>query len=516
MKHHKSLALFLIVFFSVLGGYLLSYANFSQNLPNNLTGKNEVYAKEANNDLALDNPNFAQLQAVFRAVPSKILPSVVQIDTSSTEEVVGNPQNLFFRFFGQPEQEDPPKREYQRVGMGSGSIIQQEGNTYYVLTNNHVINDADDIEVTTYDGHKFPAEVVGHDERVDLGVIKFTPNQQLDSLKVAELGDSSALKIGDLVMAVGSPDYLQSTVTQGIVSYIGRHGGPGGNINDFIQTDASINRGNSGGPLVDMNGQIIGINTWIASESGASAGLGFAIPINNAKFAIDSFLQEGELSYGWLGVTLPPYLEIVERLGNKVTKEVLSPMGIYGKKGSLVGGVFSNSPADKSGIKPGDYLIEINGKPIESSEELTLTVGMLRPGQKANFRLIRAGQEREVSVTLDKRQSADELAKNSDDSWPGIMVLPLNNDINQSLRKMSNGRMDTEETSGLLVLNVTEDSAVQVVGIKEGDVITKINGAKVNDLAEFYRELNENSLQNTVFTYKRKGYELETPKIKLK
>ncbi|MEM9424788.1 MAG: trypsin-like peptidase domain-containing protein, partial [Spirochaetota bacterium] len=434
---------------------------------------------------------------------------VVQINVSSFEEAPSL-ENPFFRFFGQPEDSVP--QEYRRTGLGSGSIIRKEGRTYYVLTNNHVIKDAEDIDVILYDQQRFPAEIVGGDNRVDLAIVKFEADKELEGITVADLGDSTDLKIGDLVMAVGSPNGFRSSVTQGIVSYIGRRGGPGGNINDFIQTDASINKGNSGGPLVNMNGQVIGINTWIASESGSSAGLGFAIPINNARFVIDSFFEDGKLSYGWLGITIPKFQEQVEQLGSEIAEEVLGPLGLYGKRGSFVSGVYSDSPAGKAGILPGDFIIELDGKPIESSEELTFAVGMLRPGQKINLQLLRGGKQRQISVVLGERKPEEELAKGLANNWPGISVLPLSEGIRKQLKRIS--RLASEENTGLLVLNVLPESAMEVVGIQEGDVITEINGAKVHTLAEFYRELNKSNAKNTVFTYKRKGYELETPKFK--
>ena len=517
MKSHKYFVLFFVVFFSVMGGYLLSYANFSKGLPENLVGKNEAYARQG--DSLAARPEFAQLQEVFRAVPAKVLPSVVQINVSSVTQAPML-QNPFFRFFGQPD-DDAPKQEYRRTGLGSGSIIKKEGRSYYVLTNNHVVKNAEDIQVVTHDEQNFPAEIVGSDSRVDLALVKFTTPRLLETISIAELGNSSELKIGDMVMAIGSPDGFQSTVTQGIVSYVGRRGGPGGNINDFIQTDASINRGNSGGPLVNMDGQVIGINTWIASESGSSAGLGFAIPIDNAKFVIDSFLKDGKLRYGWLGVGIPNYQGMVEQLGSEAAKEVLGPLGIYGKKGAFISDVYSNSPAGNAGILPGDYVIALNGQPIQSSEELTFEVGMLRPKEVVRLTLIREGEQKQIRVTLGERQPEEQLAqdkalKTLGSGWPGVSVIPISGKTGEQLRKMSNGRIDTEEDSGLLVISVRPDSAIQLVGIQNGDVITQINDKKVEDLAQFYRELNKNPVGNTVFTYKRKGYELETPKIRLK
>ena len=517
MKYPKYLALFCVIFFSVLGGYLLSYANFAQKIPENLISKNEVYAKEDSNSSAFKNPNFTQLQEVFRAVPAKILPSVVQLNVSSVQKNNSLGLKNFYYFFGEePPEEKRSPQEYRRTGLGSGSIIRKKNNTYYVLTNNHVIKDAVDIEIIMHTGDRFSAEIVGGDSRVDLAVVKFEPDKDIE-ITIADLGNSDNLKIGDLVMAIGSPDGFQSTVTQGIVSYMGRRGGPGGNINDFIQTDASINKGNSGGPLVNMNGEIIGINTWIASESGTSAGLGFAIPINNVKFVVNSFLEKGKLSYGWLGVTLHDYRkQITQLVGKELAKEIFTPMKIYEKQGSFISDVYKDSPADKGGIMPGDFVIELNGKLIESSDELTFEIGMLRPKQKINLRLLRNGKEKRVSVTLGERQPEEKLAKGLDNNWPGLIVMPINKKINERLKKVISSPLVGVENSGLMVLNVVKDSPIQIVGLKAWDVITKINGRKVNNLLEFYRELNKNSTKDTIFSYKRKGYELDTPKIKLK
>jgi len=304
------------------------------------------------------------LQNSFRQAADKIMPAVVKIDVVDkvTETVPTirnqNPFDFFLNPFNrQQDNEDQggEEQEYERPGLGSGVIVRKDGKKVYVLTNEHVVSEADEITVTLHDQREFPAKTVGTDVRKDLALIVFETDEQV---AVAELGNSDDVYVGDWVLAVGNPMGLESTVTAGIISALGRIGGPNvNNISDFIQTDAAINPGNSGGALVNIYGQVIGINSWIASNTGVNAGYGFAIPINNAKKAIGDFITLGKVEYGWLGVSIAD-----------PTNEFMDAMKIRGKTGAFVFNVYRDSPAGKGGILPGDYIVKLGDTTIKKHQ----------------------------------------------------------------------------------------------------------------------------------------------------
>ena len=334
------------------------------------TGRNLLYA----------------LQDQYRLVAKEVLPAVVEINVVEVikQQIPGNnfsPFDLFndnwpFRSFpfGNPDQDreekDPPlEREFRKQGLGSGVIIQANGSKYYVISNNHVVGNADEISIRLYDGREYEGKIVGTDMRTDLALVSFDTRE---SIPVIELGNSDELLAGDIVFAVGNPLGFESTITQGIISALGRKAEAGRQIADFtdyIQTDAAINPGNSGGALVNLEGELIGINTWIASRTGGSDGLGFAIPVNNVKKAINSFIEKGRIEYGWLGVSISDVID--EKLGED--------LGISNIKGSLILNLFSNSPAAKGGLLPGDYIIRINNTEIRDSDHLTNVIGNIAP-----------------------------------------------------------------------------------------------------------------------------------------
>jgi S1-C subfamily serine protease len=282
------------------------------------------------------------------------------------------------------------------------------------------------------------------------------------------------------------------SVTMGIVSAVGRTGGPGGNINDFIQTDAPINMGNSGGPLVNIRGEIIGINTWIASNlsGGGNVGLGFAIPINNAKRSIDEFIETGTISYGWLGVSLlEPNRETVEGLG------------LEGRRGALASHVFIGSPADTGGIRPGDFITHVNNREIRGVQQLQMIVGDLRPGDRATFTVIRDRQQREMQVRIEAR--TDQVASDNRRLWPGVTVVPLSDQLRQSLQLPDTAR-------GLYVFQVVSGSPADIVGLRQGDMITAINGENINNVASFFRVLRERTDRELWFGIQRGETSLES------
>jgi S1-C subfamily serine protease len=303
------------------------------------------------------------------------------------------------------------------------------------------------------------------------------------------------MKVGDWTIAIGNPLGFMSSVTTGIVSAVGRTGGPGNNINDFIQTDASINQGNSGGALVNIQGEVIGINTWIASSSGAgSIGLGFAIPINNVKRLIDEFINKGQISYGWLGVSLM-----------EVDKDFARELNIEGKRGALAAMLFFKSPADTGGLRAGDFITHINGKEMRGVQPLQLAVGELKPGEKARFTVIRDGKVLELTVTIEVR--SDETAAENSKLWPGVYPMAINDTVRKNLK------LDKAVT-GVIAAQIVDKSPASVVGLQREDIILAINGEAVKDVAAFYRILREKTSKELWFEVQRGETKLETLKYK--
>jgi serine protease Do len=427
------------------------------------------------------------LQESFNAVAEQVLPVVAEINV--VEVVHQNIPRLYSPwdfFFGTPHYEE---REYRKPGLGSGVIVRRERDTVYVLSNNHVVGNADEISVRLYDGREFEAQIVGKDERTDLALVSFDTT---DHIPVARLGDSDRLEVGDWVLAVGNPYGFESTVTVGIVSALRRrpeNGGPIGAFTDYIQTDAAINPGNSGGALVNLNGEVVGINTWIASRSGGSVGLGFAIPVNSAKTAIDDFIEKGRISYGWLGVS-------VLQLDEQRLPGLAEALWLEGERGALVANVHIGSPAHSNGIVPGDFITNVAGTAISDSHELSRVVGLQRAGTTVKIELIRLGEPVELDVVLRERGPEEEVEDNST-LWPGFIVMPLTDDVRQRL-DLSRGQ------DGVAVATVAPESPAAVAGVRPGDVIEEIGSSRVRSVAEFYEHLNRGD-REVDFTLLRQG-----------
>jgi len=422
----------------------------------------------------------------FSSVAKEALPVVVQINTV-IEQIIPAFRNPFDFFFGN---EAPKQGEQKREqpGLGSGVIVKQDGNKVYVLTNNHVAEKAKEIKVKLNDGKEFDAKIIGNDSRTDLALVMFETKEKVP---VAILGDSDDLEVGDIVLAVGSPYGFESTVTMGIISALGRHALKGiAGFTDYIQTDASINPGNSGGALINMKGEIVGINTWIASASGGSVGVGFAIPINNSKKAINEFITTGRITYGWLGVSIGD-------LSSSTANDLRKSLGLENKKGAMVFNLFKNSPAFKSGLLPGDYIIKIDNDDIENADQLTKIVGRLSPGSNPLFRIIRDKKEMTLNVKIEKRADESEVQKNKD-YWPGIIVTNLTDDIRKELKT-------ADSVKGVVITSVIPESPAAVAGLKAGDVIQEINDAPTTDIGMFYSSLNKSGSNKKIFQIDRQG-----------
>ncbi len=440
------------------------------------------------------------MQRANRSIAGNVLPTVVTLDVVETRTVPNNNQQGFpWFFFQNPQQPESPEgsgennqREYKSEGLGSGVIVRRTGKTYFVLTNQHVAGAASEISIKLFDGREMPGKLVGGDERKDIALVSFESDDA--AIPVARLGDSDTVQAGDIVYAIGSPLGFIASLTQGIVSAVGRAGGPNNNINDFIQTDAAINQGNSGGPLINIYGEVIGINSWIASSTGGSQGLGFSIPINNVKKAIDDFIAGGRIQYGWLGVSL-----------SEGRPEVLADLGLTGKRGALASQVFLGSPADKGGILPGDFVTALNGREVRSVDQLIRDVGDLVAGSNAAFTVIRAGVTVQLQVRIELRDET--VVSDSSKLWPGFAPFSLTDALRTELKLSANQK-------GVLVTNVQAKSAAAVMGLKAGDVITKVNDAAVGSLSEFYRMLANRSSGEIWFDVIREEQTLSTMRYK--
>jgi Do/DeqQ family serine protease len=432
------------------------------------------------------------MQNALRAVSRKILPSVVEINVTSmiTQQMprFDFPFNFPFSF---DQQGNGGSRTFRQSGLGSGIIVQHSGDRYYVLTNNHVITGANDISVRLYDQRVFKAKVVGTDPRKDIALVSFTSSEPL---QIAELGDSNTLQVGDIVLAVGNPLGFESTVTMGIVSALGRHG-PSQDVTtytDYIQTDAPINQGNSGGALVNIKGQVVGINTWIAAPSGGNVGLGFAIPINNATPAISQFISSGHVEYGWLGA------QIADIKDGSTYPGFASDLKVQGTDGALMLNIYKNSPAAKAGLEPGDYITKVDGMIVRSADDLTQTVGRLEPGKTCTFTVIRAGQTVNVPVSIGARDDKDNVAQ-AKNLWPGMTVI----DIDDQVRQQAN---ISASVHGVVVGYLPEqDTPASIAGFRPGDVITDINGKPVRNMMDYYKALNETGNGQVTFHIVRDG-----------
>ncbi len=319
----------------------------------------------------------------FAPAARAALPAVVHIFTS--QEIRQPPfldDPLFRRFFGDRFGGEPQRRS----GLGSGVVVSADG---FLLTNNHVVESADAIEVALFDGRKFEAKLVGTDPESDLAVLKIASDKPLTPITFAP---PNSLQVGDVVLAIGNPFGVGQTVTHGIVSALGRSHLGINTFEDFIQTDAAINPGNSGGALVDTRGQLVGINTAIYSQSGGSMGIGFAIPVSLARNVLEQIVKTGTVTRGWIGVEV-----------QDMTPELAESFGTKSVEGALIAGVMRNGPADKAGVKPGDLLLSVAGKPVKDAQVMLELIAALPPGEKAKFGLLREGKPIEVEITIGRR-----------------------------------------------------------------------------------------------------------------
>lgn len=417
----------------------------------------------------------------FTEIAREALPAVVFIDVESTVEVSARRyRHPFEEFFGRgyrgyPEQE-PETREYQQRGQGSGFIISKEG---YILTNNHVVNDADKITVTLGDGREFEAKLIGTDPKTEVALIKIEDGEDLP---VVPLGDSEALEVGEWVLAAGNPFGLSQTITAGIVSAKGRDETGIAEYGNFIQTDAAINPGNSGGPLLNIEGEVIGINTAIYTRSGGYMGIGFAIPINQAVNIKDQLIKYGKVSRSVLGV----YLQ-------EVDEDLAATFGLEEKGGVLINQVVEDSAAEEAGIKGGDIVVEMNGKKVVKLQPFRNRVANTPPNSKIELKIFRDGKYIEVSAITKEMEGDDGVVLGEDDAVEklGITVESMESDVAR--------RMGYEDIEGVIVTEVDEGSAAWQAGIQPGQVITSINRRPVDSISSFKKAIRENEGERILF-----------------
>jgi serine protease Do/serine protease DegQ len=383
----------------------------------------------------------------------RVSPAVVNIATRGTIKEKGhNPlldDPFFRRFFDVPPDARPRERQFQSAG--SGVIVDAKNG--YILTNNHVIENASEITVTLLDNRSFSAKVIGSDEGADIAVLQ----AKQPNLVAMALGDSSKLEVGDYVVAIGNPFGLQHTVTAGIVSALGRTGINPEGYEDFIQTDASINPGNSGGALVNLRGELVGINSAILSGSGGNIGIGFAIPVNMAKGVMEQLIKYGQVKRGVLGVNI-----------YNVTPDVAKEFGLSDASGALVAGVAPGSAADKAGVKTGDIIVSINGSPMKSAAELRNAIGMLRIGDQVEIGLLRDGKPLKVTALVAERTDTD--AANAVDIHRGLEGADL---------------ADAPDGGGVLIRGVQDGSPAQQAGLRANDLIFALGRTPVSNIKEF-------------------------------
>jgi serine protease Do len=413
--------------------------------------------------------------AAKRAMPSVVKISVSKVVKTPTgmqmpEGMENDP--MFRQFFGGGFQTPRPHRE---GGLGSGVIVSPDG---YILTNNHVIDGAQDVTVTLPDRREFKGKVIGKDSKIDLAVVKIDAS----SLPAITIGNDNRMQVGDGVLAIGNPYGVGQTVTMGIISATGRAGLGIEDYEDFIQTDAAINPGNSGGALVNDRGELIGINTAILAEgSGGNQGIGFAVPVNLARKVMDQIVEHGHVIRSYIGVSVQP-----------VTPSIARAMHLEGVGGALVAQVTPNSPAQKAGLQAGDVITEVNGNPVNEENQLVMTVSMMTPGDTAHLKVNRDGQVRDFTVKVeempgDKVQRASlDQGSSSDKSLQGVQVDNLDA---QTARQL--GLPTT--TKGVVVTSVDPASPAAAAGLHEGDVIQQVNRRPVTNSQEFAQAMGHSN-----------------------
>jgi serine protease Do len=464
--------------------------NKGENMIKKLVAVSALFLSFSVSVIAKDLPDFTELA-------EKQGPSVVNISVTQVVQGQGiggfpgmpNDEafNELFRRFGLPIPGVPggpggqvPPQEFKSNSLGSGFIISADG---YILTNAHVVNEADEVIVKLSDKREFKAKIIGADRRTDVALLKIDAS----GLPKVTVGDPSKLRVGEWVAAIGSPFGLENTMTAGIVSAKGR-ALPQENFVPFIQTDVAINPGNSGGPLFNLKGEVVGINSQIYSRSGGSMGLSFAIPIDVAIEVSTQLKSSGKITRGWLGIAI-----------QEITKDLAESFGMKNTNGALIAGVEKSSPAEKGGLEPGDVITKFDGKPIITSSDLPRAVGAAKPGKKAAVEVLRKGTIKGLNVTVGESPSEkEEVASNKGTVKPEINRIGLVlRELTAQQKKALNGK------NGLLVADA-QGLAAQA-GIRRGDVVLGLNNAEVQSLEQFNKQLAAVAAEKTIALLIQRG-----------
>jgi Do/DeqQ family serine protease len=434
-------------------------------------------------------------QNSYAEVVSQVAPAVVTIRSErrvrAAEQFPFIDDPFFRDFFGDRFRNAQPRsQERLQRGLGSGVIVSADG---YIVTNHHVIDGAEEIKVELNDNRSFAARVIGSDPPSDLAVLKI----ETKGLPVLPLGDSDRVRVGDIVLAVGNPLGVGQTVTMGIISAKGRQTGlSDGSFEDFLQTDAPINQGNSGGALVNTNGELIGINSQILSPSGGNIGLGFAVPANMAKNAMDQLIKSGKVRRGMIGVTIQP-----------VTSDLASSLGLSDARGALVSSVQAGSPADRAGIRRGDVIVAFNGSPVTDSNSLRNQVARTQPGTDVTLTISRDNREQQVRVSLgelpaERMTASSEGSSDGNDTGKlGIRVEPLTPALADRLNLRGGAQ-------GLVVTDVDPVGPAANAGIRENDVIEEVNRQPVRSVADLQSAIQRSGSKPSLLLINRGGNSL--------
>jgi serine protease Do len=481
--HIRTSTVALVAVIALLGGALIATITGTHGVP--------VFLSTAHAAVTEQGPLTS-----FAPVVKRAMPAVVNISSSKVvkQQQGQNPfDDPFLRqFFGgrMPQGQERP-RSQRETSLGSGVVVSPDG---YIITNNHVVDGATDVKVSFYDKSEYPAKVIGADKYADIAVLKVN-RTGLTSLPFA---DSSKAQVGDVVLAMGEPFGLRGTVTMGIISAMGRGGLGIERFEDFIQTDAAINQGNSGGALIDSHGDLLGINTAILSgETGGNQGIGFAIPANLARNEMDQIMKHGKVTRGFMGI-----------LPQELTPDLAKQFNISNDHGVVVAQVTANSPAEKGGLKVGDVITGINGNSIQDVNEFRLQVAGFAPGTSIHLKVVRNGQTLDLPVTLSEYDLEAEANGRQPGNLPeggekgalqGVTVQALNSDLRREMQL-------PEGTNGVAITDVSDDSPAAQAGLQSGEVIMQVNHRTVNTVADFNQAVRQGaSKDSTLLLVRRQG-----------